>query len=80
MRSLPFTMQGTEHSNTRHEMLMSDVKDQVSARKTLKLTAPPRRAVPAPKPAPKTTPGDWAAEHKRRMQADMDALSGNPKK
>ena len=60
---------------------MSDVKDQAAPRKTLKLNAALARKAPAPKAATKTSAAvDWAAEHKRRMQADMDALSGNPKK
>jgi hypothetical protein len=59
---------------------MSDVK-AASPRRTLKLNAAPARGTRAPKAAPKpSAAGDWAAEHKRRMQADMDALSGNRRK
>jgi hypothetical protein len=59
---------------------MSDVNG-ASPRRTLKLNAAPARRASVPKAAPKASAsGDWAAEHKRRMQADMDALSGNRKK
>jgi hypothetical protein len=61
---------------------MSDVKDQTAPRRTLKLNAAPSRTKPMAKPEPKQSAGpkasatnDWASEHKRRMQADMDALS-----
>ncbi len=41
---------------------------------------PAARVFPS-KGTPKTSAaGDWAAEYKRRMQADMDALSGDGKK
>jgi len=67
---------------------MSDPGDQTSARKTLKLKAELKRRpggangsgsripegdsrAPPRRPAPE----DWAAEHRRRMQADMDVLS-----
>jgi hypothetical protein len=60
---------------------MSDVKGQAAPRKTLKLSAAPARIAPPPKAAQKTSAAvDWAAEHKRRMQADMDALIGSRRK
>ena len=64
--------------------------DLNTPRKTLKLKSPAARPpAPAktmagtglpPRPAPRSQePVSWADEHKRRMQADMDALgSGTP--
>jgi hypothetical protein len=74
---------------------MPELKGQITLRKTLKLNGAPARPKPASampvtaiKPTAKVVPsgakvaasGDWAAEHKRRMQADMDALTGSRKR
>lgn len=57
---------------------LGELREPIGSRTTLKLKSPRATRSLAPEAPPKArsvakTP-DWADEHKRQMQADMDAL------